>query len=276
VLAKGEQDTPPVPYYSNRSFTVAFKMPSDVAGGRVDAKLVLTYTANGRVASVNNYDIVVATRDWAESGAKAAGEIQVFDPSGEAGTLLDGYKTAPVSSLQGLSSSEPLVVGKLADVLKDSAAGDALKAYVQQGGRVLLLHPGADLKTLFPDFIKSYHSTVGEIVAMETPESPVFDGIEPLDTAWFEMGHGQIPYACSGTYEVNRDQPGVDTLAGQCDFHSDIKPGTFFKIAGAPIVEIHVSSGVVLASEMMYSARNADPIADRLLGNALAYLSQPH
>jgi hypothetical protein len=273
VLAEGEQDAPPVPYYANRSFTVPFKMPADIAGGRVDAKLVLTYTANSRVTSVNTYDIVVATRDWAESGAKSSGEIQVFDPSGEAAELLNGYKTAPVSTLQGLSSSELLVVDKPGDLVKDSAAGNALKSFVEQGGRMLLLHPGVGLETLFPDMIKSYRSTVGEIVAMENPDSPIFDGIEPLDTAWFEMGHGQIPYACSGTYEVNRDQAGIDTLAGQCDFHSEIKPGDFFKIAGAPIVEIHLGKGLVLASEMMYSARNADPIADRLLSNALTYLS---
>lgn len=275
VLARGEKATPPVPYYANRTFTVPFKMPDRAPGGRADAKLALSYFANGALASSNSYDIVVATRDWAEAPARSAGALQMLDPSGEARALLSGYKTTAVNSLRGIRTAEPLVVNDVADLLKDPGFAGALRSFVEQGGKALLVHPGADLATLFPDLIKSCRSTVGEITTMETPEDAVFDGIEPLDTAWFEMGHGAIPFACSGTYEVNRNAPQIETLAGQCDFHSDVKAGGFFKIAGAPMVRIRLGKGLLLASEMMYSARTADPIADRLLSNVLAELARP-
>ena len=274
VLAQGTQATPAVPYYSNQSFDVDFKLPAQLPQPRIDAKLVLTLTSGGKVVSTNDYAMVIATHDWADAGVKAAGKVQVFDPSGNSKAVLTGYDTEPVSSLDQLSPAEPLVVGD-ADALTQGSSADSLKTFVQNGGRVLLLQPDAALQTLFPDLIKSYRKTVGEIVAMEVPESPVFDGIEPLDTAWFEMGDGNIPYACSGTYEVDRSQPGVDTLAGECDFHSGMKPGQFFQVAGAPIVVIHLGKGVILASTMMLSARDRDPIPGRLLGDMLTYLAKP-
>ena len=271
VLAQGSQATPAVPYYSNQSFDVDFKVPAQLPSPRIDGKLVLTLTVGGKVVSTNDYDLVIATHDWADAGVKTAGKVQVFDPAGNAKTVLAGYDTEAVSAMDHLFPAEPLVVGDV-DAL---AGGDDLKAFVQGGGRVLLLQPGDALQKLFPDLIKSYRKTVGEIVAMEVPESPVFDGIEPLDTAWFEMGQGNIPYACSGTYEVDRTQPGVDTLAGECDFHSGLKQPQFFQVAGAPIVVIHLGKGVILASTMMLSARDKDPIPGRLLGDMLTYLAKP-
>ena len=274
VLAQGSQATPVVPYYSNQSLDVDFKLPAQLPRPRVNAKLALTLTVGGQVVSMNEYDLVVASHDWADAGTKAAGKIQVFDPAGNAKAVLAGYDTDAVNGMDQLSPAEPLVVGDV-DALVQGSGGDALKTFVQGGGRVLLLQPGAALQTLFPDLIKSYRKTVGEIVAMEVPESPVFDGIEPLDTAWFEMGQGNIPYACSGTYEVDRTQPGVGTLAGECDFHSGMKAGQFFQVAGAPLVEIHLGKGEILASTMMLSARDHDPIAGRLLSDMLTYLAKP-
>ncbi|MGB7158305.1 MAG: hypothetical protein WBD40_09590 [Tepidisphaeraceae bacterium] len=42
---------------------------------------------------------------------------------------------------------------------------------------------------------------------------------------------------------------------------------------GAPLVEIRLGKGVVIASEMRLSARGRDPIAERLLANIVNYLS---
>ncbi|MGB7157780.1 MAG: hypothetical protein WBD40_06925 [Tepidisphaeraceae bacterium] len=51
------------------------------------------------------------------------------------------------------------------------------------------------------------------------------------------------------------------------------KPGMYPKIGGAPLVEIRLGKGVVIASEMRLSARDRDPIAERLLANIVNYLS---
>ena len=143
----------------------------------------------------------------------------------------------------------------------------------------MLLQPGEALCRFLPEYVKSYRSTKGEIVSMVVPESPVFDGIEPLDLSWFELGSKTTPLACTGTWEVNRARPEVETLAHQCDFHGDTLFGPetriqFFKIAGAPLVEIHIGKGIVIASEMVLFAKDRDPIASRLLSNLLKHLTK--
>jgi hypothetical protein len=269
TLATGTVETPAVPYYANQWVDLAVKLPASLPTPRVNAKLRLTLTAAGRDRSVNDYDIVVASKEWAASAAGAG--VQVFDPSGGARAVTAGLAAKAVTSLDALSPEQPLVVGDLAAVLRDGG-GDKLKGFVNAGGRVLLLQPKADLVKLFPDLIKSYRNTEGEIVTMQLPDSPVFDGIEPLDTAWFEMGGRQIPSACGGTWEVDRSRPGVRTLAMQCDIHVEMKPGIYPKIGGAPLVEIRLGKGVVIASEMRLAAKDRDPIAGRLLANIVKYL----
>ena len=112
---------------------------------------------------------------------------------------------------------------------------------------------------------------------MVVPESPVFDGIEPLDLSWFELGPRTTPLACTGTWEVNRRRPELETLAHQCDFHGQtlFGPGVqepFFNFAGAPLVEVRLGKGILIASEMVLAAKDRDPIAGRVLNNLLKIL----
>jgi hypothetical protein len=172
-----------------------------------------------------------------------------------------------------------LVVGDLGDAIKTLDGAERLKAFVREGGRLLLLQPGAALCRFLPEYVKSHRSTKGEIVSMVAPESPVFDGLDPLDLSWFELGPKTTPLACIGTWEVNRERPEVDTLAHQCDFHTEILFGPeqqrpFFNIAGAPLVEIRLGKGRIIASEMVLSAKDRDPIAERLLKNLLNTLNE--
>ena len=142
-----------------------------------------------------------------------------------------------------------------------------------------MLQPGAALCDFLPKYVKSHRATKGEIVTLVVPESPVFDGIEPLDLAWFELGSRTTPLACTGTWEVNRERPEVETLAHQKDFSGTtiFGPDThtrFFSLAGAPLVEIHLGQGTIIASEMVLSAADKDPIASRLLNNLLKTLNE--
>ncbi len=87
------------------------------------------------------------------------------------------------------------------------------------------------------------------------------------------MGGRKVPHACSGTFQVDRSKTGVVTLADQCSPHVDMKK-EFFTFAGSPMVEINIGKGKLIASEMMLSTRDKDPIAGRLLKNTLTYLAQ--
>lgn len=275
VLAKGALPVQSVDYYTDHWLDAEFPMPVALPRPRVNAKLALTLVAGERTLSANDYDIVLTTRDWA--APKARQTLAVFDPAGKAKATLAGIQTVEVS-LANLSGTKALIVGDLDAALKTANGAEALKHFVQEGGRLLLLQPGSALCKFLPEYVKSHRSTRGEIVSMVVPESAIFDGIEPLDLSWFELGPKVTPLACTGTWEVNRDEPGIETLANQCDFHADQIFGSakvipFFKIAGAPLVEIHLGKGAMLASEMVLRAKDQDPIAGRLLANALGWLS---
>jgi hypothetical protein len=248
-------------------------MPTTLAKPKVNAVLALQLQAGGKIVSENTYDIVLGSREWTSVDAKTAQGIQLFDPNGKAKATFAGLTLSEISSLDKLDPARPLVIGDVSALLQVPTGADKLKAFVEGGGRVLLLQAGDDLVKLFPQQVKSYRKTQGEIVTMQIPESPVFDGIDPLDTSWFQMGERALPYACSGTYETDRTQPGTATLALQCTIHPDLKKAEYFKEAGAPIVEIRLGKGTVLASEMMLSAKEKDPIAGRLLRNMLQSLS---
>jgi len=273
VLARGTVATPAVEYFQTHWLDVNLKMPGILPEPRMDAKLSFTLADGTRVFSSNDYDVVLATREWAQP--RPGTPLQVYDPARKSKNILAGLDCTTVTSLENISGSNLLVVGDLATLMKSGIGPEELKAFAKQGGKVLLLQPGEDLVGLLPDLVKSYRPTKGEIVTLLIPESPVFDGIQPLDTAWFELGQGSIPQACSGVYQVDGQRPEITALALQCDFHGDLKPDGFSKIAGYPLVEIHLGKGIIIASEMLLSARNQDPIAGRLLANLVKYLASP-
>lgn len=267
VLAQGAQDTPPVAYYANQWIDVAFAFPATLPLPRVDAQLALTYTVGGTVVSRNSYDWVVATRAWSD---RARGRtLQVFDPGKVLGDLLAGHNIMPVGG--ALDPGRPLVVADLDGFIKAVGGVAKLVSFVTAGGRVLLVQPGKALAAHFPDQIKGHRAVKGEIVSLAIPESPLFAGIAPLDLAWFEQGPGNLPQACTGTWQIARDRSDVTAPAHQCDFHPDVKnKEDFYKKAGAPLVEIRLGKGLVIASAMLFPA--ADPVAVRLAGNVLEHL----
>ncbi len=270
TLAQGTEKTAATPYYMNQWLNVTFAMPTELPSPRTDAKLTLTLTAEGITYSTNDYDIVLTSKNWTTVTASPGDKIQLLDPSNKAAASTADLNVIRVDSIDQASPAAPLLVGD-----PSSIDGAALQAFAEKGGRVLLLQPGEALVKAFPAQVKSYRPTEGEIAMMQVPESPVFAGIEPLDTAWFEMGPDAIPQACTGTWQVDREQPGITTLATQCDLHSEMKNTTFFAIAGSPLIELHFGKGLILASEMNLGAKDRDPIAARLLANMIVYLGNP-
>ena len=276
TLAQGAMDTPAVPYYSNQWLDVDFKMPDSLPSPRVDAQLVLKFDAGGKTVSRNSYDIIVATPAWATGGLQ--GKIALYDPQHQADQAMKDLSVEPVTSLDNLKPNDPavLIVGGAATVLADLQAADKLKQYAQQGGKLLLLNAGQQLPALFPQQVSSYHATnSGEIVTMHIAESPVFDGLEPLDMAWFDLGPKDLPLACRGVYGIDRSRDDVTALADQCDIHAYLKKQTDVQaLSGSPIVEMKCGQGEVMASEMALDAAPNDPIARRLLCNMLLSLQK--
>lgn len=285
VLAKGTTPVPPVGYYTNQWMDVEFKMPEQLPTPRVNAQLKLTLESNGKQLSQNSYDLVVTSRQWAQGAlADKSKTVALYDPKNLSSSALTGLGLPKIDSLAQLTPAKAsvLVVGDVDTLAADRGRVEQMSAYLAAGGKVLLLNAGKNLKSLFPEQIRSYCALAGkskrggdrgEIVSLQVPESPVFDGLETLDLAWFEMGPEPLPYACSGYYQIERSRPEVTALAWHLPIHGYLqKPEDVVDLSGSPLVEIQCGTGRLISSEMALESGSNDPIARRLLCNILSYL----
>lgn len=277
VLAKGSQPVGPVAYYANRWVDVAFEMPKELPAPRTEAQLVLKLSGDGRVDSENAYDLTLATREWATRGKLLEGRrIGVFDPAGKWAASLreSGCEVVPVTKLGELDSAKfkTLIV---ADPGSATPAGyDRIKAFAQRGGRVLLSRNHKHVKSLLPDQVMSFNSRQGEeIVTMNIPESPVFDGILPGDMSWFEVTQPKVPMAATGFFHLRRERPELDVLAETSRIHGYLQPGSRDSFGGSPVFEVKTGDGAILVSEMLLDAAEVDPIAGRLMTNMIHHLT---
>ena len=178
-----------------------------------------------------------------------------------------------ITSFADARPDEVVVVPNAEINLGNSKVDDELRRFVISGGRILLLHAGAKLPALFPDQVKAFRTCPGEIVSMHIPESPVFDGLHPLDLAWFELGGGRLPRACQGVYQIGPRRSDTNMLAEVVDIHGYLKTSAdLAKYSGTPLVLLDVGKGRLIASEMMLFEAPQDPIAGRLLANLVKTL----
>ena len=274
VLSKGQVEVPSIDYYRNCWLDVEFKTPHDLPAPRVDGQLVLRLESNGKVLSENNYDVVIATPEWAkgESGGKT--NILFWNLGNHPTNSLSGLPITAVDSIEAVSPTNVLIIGDLDGVTLTPSEANQIKEFISRGGHVLMLHPGSLLANLFPSQVKSYKAKEGEIVTMHVPESPVFSEIEPLDIAWFDRGERRLPIACTGVYQIIAARKDTTALADQCDIHAYLKNlSEITKYSSAPLVEIRIGKGRLLASELNFESGKNDPISRRLLNNSIRYVA---
>jgi hypothetical protein len=273
TLAHGETNVPSVKYYTNRWLDANIVLPEELPAPRVNAQLVLKLKAAGKTLSENSYDIVLATQEWAHDGRMAKpSNTLLIDPYDKTADVLAGVPLTKVASMDAVRGNKLLIVGDVDVFTSQPGETVKLREFVARGGRILMLHPESFLKELYPDKVRSYIAKKGEIATMHIPESPVFEGLEPLDLAWFERGGRRLPMACDGVYKI-AERSDIIALASQCDIHAYLqKPSDIEKYTGTPLVEIRVGKGRLLASEFCFESGPSDPIARRLLSNVLHYL----
>jgi hypothetical protein len=274
ILSAGHLDVPAVAYYKNQWLNVKLNTPANLPAPRINGQLVLRLESSKRkLLSTNNYDVVIATPEWAASDSDKLTNIKLWNPGNPPAESISNLPMTRVDSISEVAQKDVLVVGPLNGVAMNPSDARELKNFVAAGGHVLMIHPGSSLVGLFPTLVKGYKSKDGEIVTMHVPESPVFSEIEPLDMAWFDRGNRRLPIACSGIYQIADDQSGISALADQCDAHGYLtKPTRVENFAGSPLVEIQTGKGRLVASELNFESAGNDPISMRLLSNLIHYL----
>jgi beta-galactosidase len=276
LLAKGGKTVSSVPYYQTQWHDLEIQLPSKLPAARSEATLKVSLSVEGRVLTENSYDLSLAEKTWSQSNrAISPSEIAIYDPSHDLPAAMLPAAATQLNSLSDLSPlSNTLLIVARANKLDDNALMQ-VKKHALAGGRVLLLHGGLNIPKLLPDAVKSYRRVAGEMVTLNRPESPVFDGLEPLDLCWFPVVPGKRAYACEGVYSLDRSFKNVVELASFCEIHAYLKkPDDVLAYTGAPLIEASVGEGIIIASEMMISAGITDPIANRLFNNLIVYLTK--
>lgn len=273
VLAAGDLPIGPVPYYSNCWHDLVIAIPELASARRCDARLHLALRSSKYVHSENVYDITFASQAWTSEAGSISAAILDGDGAIPAPLRRPGVRLA--KSPHDLKPEEIAILINGERSLGDPAIERVLRKHTAQRGAVLVFNSGPQLARLFPDQVRSYTRCSGEIATMRVPESPVFEGIDPLDIAWWELGSGQLPRVCAGTHQVVTGSKGLSVLAEVVNTHGYLKgPSDFARISGASLLEINTGDGRWMACELMLlECAPYDPIAGRLLNNLLLTLN---
>lgn len=275
VLARGAIKVGPVAYYANEWCEVEIAIPELAPAQRIDARLRLYLRTNGILRSENVYDIAIASPSWAWTAPSL--EAVVLDGGGIIPPALRKPGVRSELSPQNLKATEIAIItnGELSLGIPEMAS--AIRAHNDRGGSVLVFNSGPQLAKLFPNHVQGYLTGSGEIATMRVSESPVFEGLNPLDLAWWELGSGELPRVCRGSHRLISGKNGADALAEVVNTHGYLKqPSDFSRVSGTPLFEMRAGPGRLMACELMLlEAEPFDPIAGRLLNNLLLELSQP-
>jgi hypothetical protein len=306
ILASGKAAVPAVPHYAREWLAPEIRIPDRLPADKMEARLMLRLTENEQLVSSNEYKMVLANKKWSrgaamdlvsgplsgrvtgpDSASRGSGPAYrlVFVDFGQMKPAFDSLRV-PYTKVSTVGEAVKLKAGCYVfaglDPEKNCSAQELqqLRTLIAGGGKVLLLDGPAAAKALYPEYIRGWIvPTEGDIVNMEIPESPVFNGIQPLELRYFNNNQREVPVVCHAALQVNRS-PNLEALAMQMKIHGyvqgDMARRTAYMetIKGFPIVKIK-DGGTVLLSGMSLEKAVTDPIAGKLLSNMIDDLLGP-
>jgi hypothetical protein len=295
VRLEGGHALPDVPYYAASGTPLALPLPAALPTGRYSLRGWLLRGAD--TLSHNEAPLFVAERGYAGSAASGGRRLAVYDPVGGTRRALGrvGVEFSEIRTLVGLDAErDALLVGAAAwdDALRRGIP--ALKAFVEAGGRVLVLRQDAarfdvswlpgrvellteplDHPLVFPPG-RPYRNAMA--VNPERPGHPALRGIDRDRlflwsdfTGWDESrtGFPQVYPVTAGF--VLADSAAVARTAILADYGHGL--------AGVALAEMFAGRGsVTLSAFDLVDRAGLDPVADRLLVNLVRYQTSadPH
>jgi len=275
-ITAGKVNVPEVGHYKRIWITPLIEIPENLPASKVKAKLKLRFTEEGKQMSVNEYDILLAKKDWTQTVAK--GKNVVLVDNNNTSKVFDhiNAKYTKVETIaDALKAKADLLVFAGLDKNTEANQLKTIRDYIAKGGKVIILNSEDVSKSIFPEYITGWiKPTEGDIANMEIPESSVFDDIDLLELRYFNNNKREVPTICHSAFKVNRND-NVEELANQTKIHGYIngemdERSEYVKtIKGFPIVKISDNKGKALVSAMAHEKALTDPIAARLLSNMI-------
>lgn len=261
---------PSIPYYQTMSLPLALTLPAELPSG--DYALHGRIEQGGKTISTNRTDLFIA----APLEPSPPSAFDLYDPSGNTAHALAllGVPTRRVNTFAALSPGHVLVIGEGAWDTAAAEQQDKLQAFVQAGGRVLLLRQDPRSLARSGAWLGAqarFAAATGMYINPERPNHPVFAGIprERLrvwsdPSGWDERRPG-TPAVAPVTLGFSLAAPGD---LGRTAILADFGRG----LASIALGEVFTGQGSVLICGFdLVSRAHLDPIADRLLHNLVVY-----
>lgn len=281
VMTSGKQDIPSVAYYSRQWVTPEINIPQNLPSDYVNGKLQLSLTVNGKNISNNEYSVILGNKKYVATSTSA---VVLTTSSADTKAAFDAIQskyTVASTITEALSKKAKVYVFDGLKLGPNCTADELqqLKAFVSKGGRVLLLNAAGIAKDLYPEHVSNILAfKEGDIVNMDIPESPVFDGLGLLDLRYFNNNKRELPEVCSTALSINRNDK-VDILAKHINVHGYIdgdmnaRKNKMQQIQGATIVRVN-DNGTAILSTMELEKATTDPVAGKLLSNMIKDLGK--
>ena len=288
VVADGSQAFGDVPYYDAQSQRLAIVLPTGISSG--DYMLQGTLSEGERTVSRNETPLFVAEPTFAGRAAGLGRRVRVYDPAGATTEALRHLQVPvePVVELDRLApAADLLVIGAEAWDAALAAQADALRSFVADGGRVLVLRQSPetfdtswlpidvgmlteplDHSEVFPEG-RPYRNAMA--VNPERPGHPIFEGLtRDRLFLWSDpTGWDQTSPGFPAVYPVTEGFVLTDSKGLE---HAAILANYGHGLQGVALAELFEGGGSVLLSGFdMVSRVGVDPAADRLLTNAIRY-----
>lgn len=279
VLASGTESFPAVAYYGRKYIEPAIVMPSALPSDKMNVKLKLALAESGKTLSQNEYDLVLANKEWNIGKVTEGKKIVLLDKDNMSGVFdflqMNCQSVSSVKELMNAKRKADLcIISGLQDCTDEEK--ELLRAYQQKGGKLLLLNSKEAARKIYPEHITGWIiPTEGDIVVMERDDAPVFDGIGVLDLRYFNNNKREIPLACNATLKANRNE-NVTELAGQMKIHAYIDGGKpedriekIESMRGLTLLQIKDGKGTATVSTLCTEKAGTDPIAGKVLVNMI-------
>ena len=282
VKASGTETMPAVEYYGRKYVEPVISIPADFSDDKNYSKLQLTLSDGNRQISANEYDLTIAPRSWAQTPVAQAPRLALYADDATADALANlGVDFIRVNSVDALlSKKNKAEVAVLGAVTLSDADNARLRAWQKNGGKLLLLNAKETAPTLFPEYIHDVIiPTEGDIVVVERPDDPVFEGLGSLDIRYFNNNQREIPLACTATLKAERADA-VKELASQMKIHAYIDGGApedrikkIESMRGLTLLEITDGKGKAMVSTIATDKAATGPVAGRMLANMISTLT---
>lgn len=281
ILNSGKIDIDSVRYFEKRWVEPDIRIPENLPSDKITGKLLLSLAANDKVISVNEYELVFARKSWSQLTKGNTGKITVidFDNLSPALEALKINYVSVKSVTEALSMNAGSYVFSGLDPDKNCSAKEIkmIRRMNARGGKALFLNSEKALKFIYPEYITGWFiPEEGDISNMEIAESPVFDGIEPLELRYFNNNKREVPTVCHLAFQINRNEH-VIPLASHMKIHGYIngdmpeRQKYVESIKGFTILQIN-DKGTAIISSMAVEKSLTDPIAGKLLSNLIKAL----